>query len=223
MRTEKIGINRLIKIGITQRVEEVSSYNEIRDCLDVRWTNLLCSLNIIPIPLCNKVVQAENYLDKLGLSGIILSGGNNINVNPGISKSISFHRDIFEMSVIKWCEKNNIPLLGICRGMQILNIYYKGNIINCKNHVNVEHIVNTSRSSIWGEKNFVTNSYHNFSIDKLGESISVIAKSSDEIIEAIMHENKIFYGIMWHPEREQKLESYSKTIIEKLFLKRGCE
>ena len=106
------------------------------------------------------------------------------------------------------------PILGICRGHQIINIYYGGSLIqdipsqyetninhrqNEARHVGT-HTVTLTKDSILGNKGEVhsVNTFHHQNIDKLGDTLEVVAVSEDGLIEAVQNED--VFGIQWHPE-----------------------
>ena len=115
------------KIGITQRIHFVKEYNEYRDELDQNWSNLFGNIGILQIILPNNSELIKSgAIDDLNLSGVILSGGefgeSNEN-NVGLK-----NRNEFESNLIRYCIDNKIPILGVCRGMQILNNFFGGKL-----------------------------------------------------------------------------------------------
>ncbi|MEG0423554.1 MAG: gamma-glutamyl-gamma-aminobutyrate hydrolase family protein, partial [Erysipelotrichaceae bacterium] len=104
----------------------------------------------------------------------------------------------------------NKPILGICRGLQSLNVYFNGSLfqhINESQHqINHEHrhrVKQTSPSFLNGlyPASFEVNSYHHQCIDQLGEGLNVCATSLEGYIEAIEHCEKPILGVQWHPEK----------------------
>ncbi|MEM0951368.1 MAG: gamma-glutamyl-gamma-aminobutyrate hydrolase family protein [Cyanobacteria bacterium P01_H01_bin.74] len=128
------------RIGISQRVESEIRYPETRDCLDQRWAGLLENLGYSPVPLPNGIRQVSHYLDTLALSGFILSGGNDLACLPE-SKTKAPDRDLFETEIIAYAEKHRLPVLGVCRGFQLLNIHYGGQLRPISGHAATEHRV----------------------------------------------------------------------------------
>ena len=107
------------KILITQRFEKIGKFNELRDNLDVRLSSLFFKLGYIPVPVPTNAVEIFDYIKQISPSGIILSGG-------GDPRKID-ERYVLEKKLLYISKKNKIPLLGICRGAQRINIHFKGN------------------------------------------------------------------------------------------------
>lgn len=193
-------------IGITQRIIEVSEVNEQRDSLDHRLIELVLSLSMLPIPIPNKLITRENstkdqliaWLTKINLSGIILSGGEDLGKN--------LDRDNLEFGILNWAKSQAVPVLGICRGMQIMGSWAGIELVEIPNHIKTRHQLN-------GKIQQDVNSFHNFSLKDCPIGFTVMAESSDRAIEAIRHTLLPWEGWMWHPEREIP---YSKVDIERI-------
>lgn len=118
-------------------------------------------------------------------------------------------RDANEMRVIARFLALDRPILGICRGLQILNIAFGGTLIqDIPNHsrvndcdrVHMTHTNDTLLSELYGDC-FSVNSAHHQVIDQLGIGLQAIQWSEDGHIEAIKHMTKNILGLQWHPER----------------------
>lgn len=174
------------------------------------------------LPITNDIEVIRNYA-KL-LDGLLLSGGYDINPinyfeDPTFKLGkILNERDDFEIKLIKEFENLNKPILGICRGSQILNVAHGGTIYqdislikgsfikhdqdafeyDGTHRVTIED--DTKLSKILG-KNILVNSYHHQSIKKLGTGFKIAAMSADNVIEAIENiDGSLKLGIQWHPE-----------------------
>lgn len=101
------------------------------------------------------------------------------------------------------------PILGICRGIQIINVYFQGTLcqhFNPETHVEKKHqhtiypLPNTpfDHLLIAGQQ---VNSYHHQCIEQLGNGLNIGAISKDMRIEAIYHEHLPILGVQWHPEK----------------------
>ena len=137
-------------------------------------------------------------LSTCNISGIVLSGGNNI----GKFKE----RDDTELFLLKFAEMRQLPLLGICRGMQLMAVREGVNLKSIQGHVKTKHLVK-------GEINGTVNSFHDFCIENCPKNYDITALAEDGCIEAIRHKILPWEGWMWHPERES---SFSKTDMDRL-------
>ena len=188
------------KIGITQRLVEIKEYNEIRTCLDISWFNLLNCAGYLPCPI-PYTDDIRPFIQSIGLSGVILSGGNDLSSVSG--SDLSAMRDKHEHSIIDVCNKTEIPVLGVCRGMQFINGYFGGSVRKTENHAGTHHDLkhSTGRFSFLTEKFNNVNSFHNYEIDIPGFGLKILSRSDDGCIESFEHEYLKILGIMWHPER----------------------
>lgn len=188
---------------ISQRIEQCPRTHEISDALDHRLMHLFENLGILPIPLPNTLTanSLSVYISTLRPTGFVLSGGNDIGQYP--------QRDRTEMDLLCYAQAHCLPVLGICRGMQMLGHWAGVNTIPVKGHAGTRHIINSES----------VNSYHNFALQKCPEDFYCTALCSDDnVIEAIQHKTLPWLGWMWHPEREQNFSSRDCTAIRKLFL-----
>ena len=107
----------------------------------------------------NTISDVSAFLDDMKVSGLILSGGDNIGDEP--------LRDQIEKKIIDHAVSRDIPLIGICRGMQIINSFFGGKIRRLDNsdHVNKPHKVNLSSNFSLGNNAIQVNSFHHNVID----------------------------------------------------------
>lgn len=177
-------------------------------------------------PLMLAVIDDENTAKDLWdrLDGIILSGGPDVNPvnynerNGGKLSMIDNHRDKYELALAKYAIEKDLPILAICRGLQVLNISLGGSVhqdLEEKGYENHSlhnarrregsHFVNLKKDNplydIVGEEKIWVNSYHHQGINKLGKGLKAVGFSEDEVIEAAyMPEKKFVLGLQWHPE-----------------------
>ncbi|ABX12557.1 gamma-glutamyl-gamma-aminobutyrate hydrolase family protein [Nitrosopumilus maritimus] len=204
------------KIGITLRIETIQEYDEKRDALSHDWFDFFQKLNCLPVLIPNKLREVESFLEEMDLNGLILSGGDNIGDDP--------ERDKTEKKIMTFAMTNNIPLLGVCRGMQVINQFFNGKIIfdNSNIHVGKNHVVDiidTKFSNFLQTNTMNVNSFHHNLIDKssLGKNLIPFAFSSiDQTIEGFYHENSPILGVMWHPERVN-LNSNQTELVNMLY------
>ena len=207
-----------MKIGITQRVEYVATYKESRDCLDQRWSELLNLLKMTMVPIPNTLKNVEEWLDIMKCDAYILTGGNDLSDLPN-AKNVSKERDRTEIALLNYAMSHSLPVFGVCRGLQLMNIFFGGKLDRVSGHVANRHLVRTCFDQ---SDQFITsnvNSFHNWgiSINNLAQQLIPCAFDTDDYIEAARHKKLNWLGVMWHPEREEVFESSDIDILQKIF------
>ena len=179
-------------------------------------------------PLNISVIDSDDYIEGVveKCDGLLFSGGPDIspylyNAKPD-SKcgKVIPKRDEFELKLLKKAVEKNKPILGICRGAQLINVYYNGTL---KQHIDDHkdglnhhalikfprwykaHEVNVEKDShiekIFNKNKIMTNSLHHQAIEEVGDELTVTARASDGIVEGVEDKSKDFLvGVQWHPE-----------------------
>ena len=207
------------RIGLTQRVDVEPNHGERRDALDQRWSILMLTLGFCPVPLANNVGLVDQYIESLGLDGVILTGGNDVSEAPGGS-DVAPERDRFEHLLLDVCTTGRLPILGVCRGLQLMNIHYGGGLDPIQDHVARPHRMDLDLTFFHGcQDSILVNSYHQFAIKQssLSQNLRPIAWGQDGTIEAVVHEELPNFGVMWHPEREDSLAQHDLLMIRAAF------
>tara|TARA_B100000579_G_scaffold145919_2_gene118373 strand:- start:782 stop:1411 length:630 start_codon:yes stop_codon:yes gene_type:complete len=207
----------MIKIGITQRVHYIKEYKEYRDQLDQKWSEFFSEIGILQILLPNNSkLFIDNSIDNLKLNGVILSGGEFLNEHDKDYNDGQKRRDEFENSLVTYCIKEGIPILGICRGMQFLNNFFGGKIRKVNGHVASSHKINN-----FSEFSFpkLVNSFHNYGInhEDVPSNFEILATDQEGNVEAFSDKKNNLMGIMWHPERNNPFEDNDIKLIKKIF------
>jgi len=218
------------KIGIT--LSATDRFNEWRwpsrhgfDYLKRDYHKAVINAAGIPVLLANipKFIAIEEYVDLI--DGLLVSGGEDLHPKyfgqkPHKSITLSAaERDEFEIKIIKLALKKNIPVFGICRGFQVINIAMGGTIfqdLSCApfktlNHAdpreigNVFHKVKIEKNSLLfeviGKEYIEVNSSHHQIIDKIGKKLKETAYSSDGVIEGLEGPDfRFLLAVQWHPE-----------------------
>ncbi len=166
-------------------------------------------------------MHSETSLTKENLSsfdGLILPGGGDI--EPALygcentsSHNIDFEEDLAQLDLISYFILHKKPILGICKGIQILNVFFGGTLIqhlkSAEAHsstLNGDHthlIRNTKNSFLYPlySYEFTVNSAHHQGISQLGNHLLVDAYAQDGVVEALHHDTLPIFGVQWHPER----------------------
>ena len=198
-------------IAISQRIDDLVEIKERRDCLDQKLSEWVELIGAIPVGVPNSMGRnLEVWLNSLNPKGFILSGGNNI----GAFKS----RDNTEKILIDYASSNKLPLLGICRGMQMLGSYNKTPLIKVLNHVGKRHMLKGELVNN-GELPKEVNSFHDYALKKCPKDYEILSISEDETIEAIRNTKLNWEGWMWHPEREYPFSKIDLKRAKKIFIR----
>ena len=219
---EKLSVYKK-RIAITQKILLHPDYDEYLDALDVNWSKLVSKIGGLALPIPNKSSIKELF-DEIRIDGIILSGGRDFtdwNILKSKTKYTVFEkRDLLEFSILEYAIQNKIPVLGVCRGFQLINNYFGGDLVRVNGHV-----LNCKHPVILEEKENVdiipkyVNSYHNYGVSKkkLATCLKPLARDNKNNIEAFKHIKRSIYGVMWHPERECIMIKEDINLLKKVF------
>ncbi len=207
-----------MKIGLTQRVEVVPGYKERRDCLDQRWHLILSELGFLSIPIPNILPGLTEKLEKFSIEGFILTGGNDISCLPKVQNP-AHERDNTENTILQYAQLKGLPVLGICRGLQVINIFFGGSLVPIEEHVAKRHpVYSYANPGLFTEYSEV-NSFHTWGLwqEHLGCGLNTKIVAADNSIEAFDHRSLPWFGIMWHPERENPFNQTDLKLIASIF------
>lgn len=162
-----------------------------------RWGGVECKL-------VNENCNVKDY------DGLVLPGG--VDINPALyhqkntaSVGINNQLDKMQYKILDKFVKAGKPVLGVCRGMQLINVYFGGTLRqNVKGHRGLSHPTTLQPDSwlykAYG-KNYKVNSWHHQAVDKVGKNLKVTQNADkDKGIEGIQHETLPIYGVQYHPE-----------------------
>lgn len=130
----------------------------------------------------------------------VLPGGYDVdpkfyNEENKLSQNIDCENDLFDFKVIAYALITNKKVFGICRGIQSINVFFKGKLYqDIRFHQKNNHFIQ------FENKYLLSNSFHHQAIKKLGYDLNVISCSIDHHIEGIIHKNKKIIGVQFHPE-----------------------
>ncbi len=205
--------------------------------LRVGYVPYLQRLGLTPILLPNDVLDVPAYLDALDVQGVVLSGGGD--VDPALygqantySDHIAPERDATEFAVLDYALARHLPVLGICRGAQVLNVYFGGGLVQDIANVlgsPLDHyrgtphpvrIVDQRMAETLGVDTLDVNTYHHQGItpELIGHGLRIFAISAvDGLVEGFYHTRHPILGVQWHPEKEAPARRYDVPLFRRFF------
>ncbi len=202
-------------LGLTQRVHHFEDYGERRDCLDQQWYQVAASLNLLPLPLPNTAPErVARQCDELPLRGIVLTGGNTLSACDPQDPAAAPERDAYESALLEWAVDREFPIIGVCRGLQMMNQFFGGQSARVEGHAGTRHLVRFE-GRLASEPDREVNSFHDWAVasDELAEGLRPLARHEDGSIEAFEHERLPMTALMWHPEREEALSELDLRLL----------
>lgn len=208
-------------IGISMRMTQTTWPNgisEMRDCLAQSWQPFLRAAlpGEVVLPLPNMGRHIEAMLPQMPISGFILSGGDDWGVFP--------QRDETEAAIFAFAQSRSLPILGVCRGAQVINLLLGGSLSpGCAlAHRGTRHGIcfqNEALTCVHTPKCAEVNSFHNNCIFEhdLAQGIKAWGICEDGSIEAFSGAGGLCAGIIWHPEREVRPDPVDMEIFAKHF------
>ena len=206
-----------VKIALCSR--DTTVYNGDAYFIQQSYLDALEKANALAIPVVPNKHHDYQYLVEI-CDGLLLCGGGDSHPKyyhqemHATTNVVKENIDEMDLALLDLFIKANKPILGICRGHQIINIYYGGTLIQdipslydtpIKHRQNeaknvATHTITLTKDSSLGKKGevYYVNSFHHQNIDQLGDTLEVLAISEDGLIEAIQNENVL--GVQWHPE-----------------------
>lgn len=192
-----------MRLAISQRVDVVAGYGERRDALDQAWHALLEQVGGVALPVPNRPSLVLPWLEQSQPEGVVLTGGNDLAQLPNASNPAP-ERDATELKLLAYAQANRLPVLAVCRGAQMMNLYLGGQLSAVGGHVAQRHPVhvNDALPMLFGLTE--VNSFHAWGLkpEELNPACRSAATALDGTVEAFVHTDLPWIGLLWHPERE---------------------
>lgn len=190
-------------------------------------------------------VAAETSLhvpNTFSYSGLILPGGGDIDPRlfGQLPKGTRFFDPVFDrlqLAILKAFILDKKPVLGICKGMQLINIYFGGDMIQHLKTASTHEYIGrdqahesiTKRGSflekLYGER-FTVNSAHHQGVDSRGQGIEYVQFAMDGVVEGLCHNYLPVIGVQWHPERlcfeHRRNDAVDGSVLLRYFVELLC-
>jgi gamma-glutamyl-gamma-aminobutyrate hydrolase PuuD len=202
----------MMRIAISQRVDVIASRSERVDALDQRWCHFLDACGMVPQPICNSPATCVAAVAESGVGGVLLTGGNDLVSLGGDAPE----RDATEDLLLGWCLDKRVPVVGVCRGMQVILQRFGFPLRRLSGHAGVEHEI------FLEDRQVSVNSFHHWGCTEIADPLMRLAIARDGVIEAIRHVEMPIFGIMWHPERVGVPSALDRELFNRFYAASRC-
>lgn len=197
-------------IALTMRACVSPDTGEVRDAIAGDWPRFLGQALpehrwlAVPNIGADSVALAQRW----GLDALLLTGGDDWGAFP--------ERDRTEETLFHWAMENRLPVIGICRGAQVMNRLLGGTLRAAGNR---DHVAATHPVTFTDGSTDKVNSFHDNVIPEngLADALVPLARAEDGTVEAFAGaDNPRLLGLMWHPEREQTAQERDRRLLKQV-------
>jgi len=216
-----------MRIALTMRVTGAADYHEPRDAISHDWIDWLAAHGNVPVLVPNRLSNLDGYLAAMQADALILTGGNDVVATLDRPDATATVRDATEIALLVEARRSGIPVLGICRGLHMVNRYFGGTIEPDLSAGRVSHVAATHEvmlapgfSDLANNSLVSTNSYHTqgVTLARLASGLHAFATcADDELIEGLHHVSEPILAVQWHPERPTPRPDFDDALIDRLF------
>ena len=209
------------------RVVQAENYVEPRDAISHDWIDWLASRGHVPVLVPNRVPDPARLLSDSGAEALILTGGNDLVARGDDTSAVSEQRNVNEAALLAAATERSLPVLGVCRGLHVVNAYCGGRIEPDISGGPVDHVATTHSvrlcgrlSDLLGDQVLTTNSFHGQAVldSNLGDNLQVFAISdADGVVEGLCHVSLPVLAVQWHPERPGPSHAFDDSLVDRLF------
>lgn len=193
------------------------------------------------VTLYPAAVMSKNAVESIvqSVDSILITGGDDVdpyeyNEEVLYQNVVRYkNRDTTDRMILDAAIKFKKPVFGYCRGIQIINVYFGGSLYqNVKEQIPTKvlhkqadkhklcHTIDIEKNSflydVYKEYSIWVNSFHSQAIKQSGKGLQVVAKSADNVIEAVQHKDLPVYAVQWHPEISFHFDETSRKLIRYL-------
>ncbi len=218
-----------LRIGLSMRVtteEFPNGIREKRDTVAHNWPlflqHALPEALWVPLPNAHDGRDSVRMAQELGLQGLILTGGNDFGAEPS--------RDNTEFALLSWAKQWKLPVIGICRGAHMLNVFCGGAISALQRgpycaDERKETVAEAKSAGDTPEQQakqaLIVHKYGILGSD-ISREFTPLSMANDGYIEAFSHKALPWLGLLWHPEREVNPREEDVALFQDLFLHKKC-
>ncbi len=208
------------KVAVTMRLAPAVEYAEPRDAISHDIVAWLGQVGVMPILMPNTTTAAQSYFEELGIERLLLTGGDSLGPLLGEAQGPApTCRDRTEHHCLQAAIQRDMPVLGICRGLTLINHALGGTLCRDleaqtgeRHHSGQRHAVHLLQE----DQTMEVNSYHHQGVlqSGLAPELEAFAVTDGDVVEGVRHTQHRITAIQWHPERPSPSRPYDQRILE---------
>jgi len=211
-------------IAVSMRTTETPEYRDLRDAISHDWIRLLDEMGVTPILVPNALRDPSTLLSQCDVRGLLLTGGDNLGPLAGEAANGAARpaRDRTEAALLDASLARGLPVFGVCRGLQVINVYFGGGLLReltpWGSHVNNQHAVQLTDSwagQFSSRKSVTTNSFHahGVTLRELAPRLKAFAVANT-VVEGLRHDTLPVFAVQWHPERNNPASDLDRALLK---------
>lgn len=221
-----------MRCAFSMRVTQNAAYPDPRDALSHDWVRWCVARGWEPVLVPNGLPDPGAYVEGLGVDLVVLTNGDSIGPlpAPGEEAAPAYPREHTETRLLEWGLARDRPVLGVCRGHQMVNRYFGGRVVEglqaevpgVRAHVAPEghpvEIVDARLRDLCGAGSATVNSFHDdgFLAEHVAPELRVFALAGDGVVEGLYHPARPLLTVQWHPERRNPGAGVDERLIDAL-------
>ncbi len=224
-------MKRIPIIGVTAGIDESG-----RAVVAESYMRAIRSAGGLGIVITPVEREYEAWYQVQAIDGLVLSGGGDVSSllfgeepHHGIGR-VDRMRDVWEMALCRLAVKGGRSILGICRGMQVMNVALGGDVYQdiASRADTICHQQTSARNTTWHTirliedsrlgkifgKRIAVNSYHHQAVRRIADGLTITAVAADGVTEAIEGRDGWLVGVQWHPESLSEMNPLWQAFVE---------
>jgi putative glutamine amidotransferase len=199
----------MIPVAVTMRLAPAVAYDEPRDAISHDLIRFLGARGVLPILVPNVLADPSAILDGTGARAVVLSGGDDLGAPL---------RDAVELALVQAALARRLPILGICRGLQLINVALGGSVtadlaaaVAAETHVGTRHSIRLASGDL-----ALVNSFHGAGVlaGGVAPSLRVLATTDGGVVEAVEDPGRAILAVQWHPERRGAPAALDRQLLD---------